>query len=65
MEDLEEGDLNSFIEKRFTLILFVSTIILSAIYYLLHGGRSAIFVGALVFTGGYHYGKIYRENPKE
>lgn len=62
---MEEGNLNSFIEKRFTLILLVSTIILSAIYYLLHGGGSAIFVGALVFTGGYHYGKIYKEKSKE
>lgn len=58
---MEEGNLNSFIEKRFTLILLVSTIILSGIYYLLHGGGSAVFVGALVFAGGWFYRKISME----
>ena len=53
--------MNSFIEKRFTLILLVSTIILSGIYYLLHGGGSAFFVGILVFSGGWLYRKFSME----
>jgi len=57
----EEGNLNSFIEKRFILILLVSTIILSGVYYFLHGKGSAVFVGALVFAGGYLYRKISME----
>ena len=50
--------MNTFTQKRFILILLVVTMIFSKFYYLIHGLGSAIFVGLIVFTGGYFYKKL-------